>query len=155
MKLSKGWASGSNRYVYVIQISSHDYIQLSASNPMQFFLLLPDSSLHRFPRISFSSLSLEQAPFYQYFLSQTTGKADVWEDDRAVVSWLESPSNKVLLASYVAGKRAAVLSAQVGEKLGELSSICKDEKGDAVKQAVSSMSAEDRAVLLEALQDMQ
>ena len=70
-----------------------------------------------------------------------------------MVSWLESPSNKVLVASYVAGKRAAALTIQVGEKLGELSSICKSEKGDAVKLAISSMSAEDRAVLLEALQE--
>lgn len=69
-----------------------------------------------------------------------------------MVSWLESPSNQALLASYVAGKRAAALTAQVATKLGELSSICRAEKGEAVKLAVSSLTPEDRAALLEALQ---
>ena len=69
------------------------------------------------------------------------------------MSWLESPSNKALLASYVAGKRAAALAVQVSEKLGELSSICGVEKKDAVKLAVAAMSAGDRAALLKALQE--
>ena len=90
--------------------------------------------------------------FITFNFSQTSGKADIWEDDRAVVSWFETPSNKSQLSNYIASKRATTLASQVSEKLTELSSIC-GEKKDAVKLAVAGMSSGDRAALLKALQD--
>lgn len=81
---------------------------------------------------------------------QTTGDADMWENDKAVVSWMESKVNKDVMQSYVANKRAAALAARMGEQLSELSSL---KSVGAVNVAVSAMSAQDRAVLLKALQE--
>lgn len=74
----------------------------------------------------------------------------MWENDKAVVSWMESKVNKDVMQSYVANKRAAALAARMGEQLSELSSL---KSVGAVNVAVSAMSAQDRAVLLKALQE--
>jgi hypothetical protein len=74
----------------------------------------------------------------------------MWENDKAVVSWMESKVNKDVMQSYVANKRAAALAARMGEQLCELSSL---KSVGAVNVAVSAMSAQDRAVLLKALQE--
>jgi hypothetical protein len=81
---------------------------------------------------------------------QTTGDAELWENDKAVVSWMESKVNKDVLQSYVGNKRAAALAARMGEQLNELASL---KSTGAVKVAVAAMSAEDRALLLKALQE--
>lgn len=64
---------------------------------------------------------------------------------------MESKSNAGTIQSYVANKRAAALAVRMGEQLAELASL--KAGGDAVKTAVSAMSAEDRAMLLKALQE--
>lgn len=83
-------------------------------------------------------------------ICQKTGDTELWEDDRAVVSWFEAPANKKALSAYVDAKRADIIAQRMGEQLTELASI--SSSGDAVKVAVSSMSVADRAALLKALQ---
>lgn len=84
-------------------------------------------------------------------IHQKTTETDLWEDDRAVVSWFEVPANKKALSAYVASKRAEIIAMRMKEHLTELASIA--SSADAVKVAVSSLSASDKAALLKALQD--
>lgn len=81
---------------------------------------------------------------------QTTGDAELWENDKAVVSWMESKANKDTLNAYVASKRATALAVRMGEQLSELASL---KSSSAVTVAVSAMSVADRALLLKALQE--
>ena len=93
------------------------------------------------------------ADFGEWF-STLTGRPDLWDDDRMVVSVLESADNIALVNSYVAEKRAAVLSSQLAERLSEVVAISDtdDTTSTAIlSQAFSQMSAQDRAVLLKAL----
>ena len=67
------------------------------------------------------------------------------------MSWFEVPANKKALSAYVASKRAEIIAMRMKEHLTELASIA--SSADAVKVAVSSLSASDKAALLKALQD--
>ena len=95
-----------------------------------------------------------------------TGRPDLWDDDRVVVSVLESAENQALVASYVAEKRAAVLGAQVAERLGELGAMGGEGGNSAgggsgsgsggvdavLARAVSQLSVAGRQALIRALQ---
>lgn len=81
---------------------------------------------------------------------ETTGKAELWEDDKAVVCWMEEEKNKKALHAYVTSKRAAALASQLSEQLSELASL--QTSSATLKSAVATMSPADKAKLLAALQ---
>ena len=81
---------------------------------------------------------------------ETTGKPELWEDDKAVVCWMEEEKNKKALHAYVTSKRAAALGVQLSEQLVQLASL--QTSAATLKSAVSTMNPADKAKLLAALQ---
>ena len=81
---------------------------------------------------------------------ETTGKPELWEDDKAVVCWMEEEKNKKALHAYVTSKRAAALATQMSEQLSELAAL--QTSSATLKSAVATMSPADKAKLLAALQ---
>ena len=91
--------------------------------------------------------------FGEWFQS-VTGRPELWDDDRVVVSVLESTDNQALVAAYVADKRAAALGTQLAERVSELiavSSAVGEGQATVLSRALSQLPAADRAVLLKAL----
>jgi hypothetical protein len=92
--------------------------------------------------------------FGEWFQS-VTGRPELWDDDRVVVSVLESADNQALVAAYVADKRAGALGTQLAERVSELitvsSAVGDGQSAALLSRALSQLPAADRAALIKAL----
>jgi acetyl-CoA carboxylase / biotin carboxylase 1 len=97
------------------------------------------------PKKGFRKEALED--LHRWFLS-AGGSADIWDDDRQTLAWFESHSAQV--TDYVSGKRSGLVSADLGSKLAELASA---DSAGVLKAALAGLPAEQKALLLKALQE--
>ncbi len=83
------------------------------------------------------------------------GSAELWEDDKAMISWFES--HKTDLSDYISGLKNALLVMQINQKLSEVIQVAVSDAGSSedasefLKAAFQTLSKEDRALLLKAL----
>lgn len=107
----------------------------------------------------FSSLQLkaaDTAPLRKKFVSElqqwVLGRGatqEIWEDDKALLEWLEA--NAAALSAFMDQKKSEVKAAALCEQLRQLSATESGAAVDALKNALSTLSDEQKALLQKAL----
>jgi len=83
------------------------------------------------------------------------GTAELWEDDKAMIAWFDS--HKSELNEYVNSVKNALLVLHINQKLSDVIQVAVSDNGSSedasafLKEAFKTLSREDRALLLKAL----
>ena len=94
---------------------------------------------------------------HEWCLHEAGGTVSLWESDREFVRWIEGKDIKAKLDLFISSKKASVLADTLAEQFSAISTVCGKETvtvQGVLTKALTRLSAEERKVMIEALQGL-